>query len=92
MKDINRGAFRITDAARAQHETALAQAVSKILLREECSIEDIETLEDPSRALGVFIDTRIYIKNEMHSYVKTWAPLTNLKDIKTEWVQPDSKK
>jgi len=87
VKDINRGALRVTEAARAQHETAVAQAVSKILLRDGCEAGDIATAENNIRALGVFIVTGIYVKGVLHSHVKTWANLSSASDIKTEWIQ-----
>jgi hypothetical protein len=90
MKDINRGALRVTEAARAQHETAVAQAVSKTLIKEECPIDDVVTADSIVRALGVFLVTGIYVRNALQSYVKTWASLSDTKDIKTEWLHNDT--
>lgn len=87
MRNINRGALRITETARAQHETAVAHSISKILLREELDPSSIVTMDSSVRPLGVFLVTGVYVDGKIHSYVKTWAELNNVDDIKTEWVQ-----
>lgn len=87
MIGINRGAFRVSEVILAQHETAIAQAVSKILMQQECEPEELVTSVSTLRTLGTFAITAIYTKGIYHSYVRTWAPLEETQDIKTEWVR-----
>lgn len=83
MISVNRGAFRVSEQALAQHETALAQAVSKAIQKESLEQQDIIIINSNVKSLGTFLLTGIYIQGRFHAVIRTWADLDNVYDLKT---------
>ena len=87
--NINRGAFRVSEQGLAQHETALANTISKMLMREQLDIGQVVTATCNVKPVGTFLITGIYVDGKFHSVLKTWADLSDVYDIKsqveTEW-------
>jgi len=82
--NINRGMFRVSEQALAQHETALAHAVAKILMRDKVDISHVTTVTGNVRPVGTFLLTGIYVDGKFHSVLRTWADLRDVYDTKTQ--------
>lgn len=69
--NITRACFRLSDLAAAQHETALVQATSKLVVLGKADVTDVMLVKSAVLPLGTLLITGVYAQGAFQCAVVT---------------------